>query len=1070
MTGRLRTLFYSFLIFSPVFVFAQNYHIDATGGDCSQFGTWDSATQTCSLTTDVPGVISFDTVEHITLLGNGKKSQGLDFHYSKHITVKDLLVNQDGIRLLSAPYTTLINNTVSDTAQRGLYVLGYSDHLTMSGNVFVRNPTHMVYWPDTTTAYPGNTIDQTNTFDGKTLYYFEGVQDQTINLTNPARVFCIRCTNVTLRGGDFAVPSAGGYIGIYFSEGVTVDSNNFSKLIDAASIFAIQAIYATSTTIVRNVIEGDPNTLRGYSGGAQLIYAPRSVVRENVFRTNANGGVYVGEGSENTLIEDNDFYNDGGISIYSPTQIVHNNFYDSRKRDILSLKPAYATTSLPLPVGGNYYSSYDEESEGCVDTDTNGVCDTPFVPTQRLITRDDLPWKSPSLWKNPPVAEKGFSSVLFLPGLQASRLYKQGLFTENQLWEPNRNADVEALYLNPDGTSKNADIYTRDIVLETNVPSLSGVLGLNIYKSFGSTMDGLVRDRQITEWKAYPYDWRMDVETLLNQGVITNQATSSVFLVDTLRQMATRSKTGKVTIITHSNGGLLAKALFVKLAEMKKNGDDLLDKVDMVVFVAVPHIGTPKAIASLLHGYDQKILFGTIVRDFIARDFGRYMTSGYTLLPSQKYSENISTPFVSFGTSTASTTALDIYTSYYGKNINSYDSLQNFLLGREGRQQAGFLYTENPLILEEKQLLKAQQIHQKLDNWTPPITLRVISIAGWGLNTLSGIQYGTKKICAKDFVGGCQFVYTLDPKPIITNDGDETVVSQSALWVPGEKWWINMNEYNKNSIDKKHSTILEVNQLLSFIESYLKKEVYVEDEILTKSKPTTKSKSIVISVHSPVSIEATDELGRVTRKTCPENSDFCYADESIPNSSYFEFGDDKYIALSSDYKHVTLQGIGTGTFTYTEEVTDLNGKKTEYNFTNLPVTKETIATITQPVGTTTPRMTLDVNGDGKTDLVISPENTFNPVTHLKVLREMVKNFNTRLLVKQLLILKIDHTIKLIERGKIDRAKLRAELFKNVLEKSLIRKEKKGTRPGRLSVADTQLIITMIEELLTNLNK
>ena len=74
-----------------------------------------------------------------------------------------------------------------------------------------------------------------------------------------------------------------------------------------------------------------------------------------------------------------------------------------------------------------------------------------------------------------------FSNVLFLPGLQASRLYKEknilGAIVEDQLWEPNANSDVEALYLNVDGASKNSGIYTSDIIKETNTPVSAGFAG-----------------------------------------------------------------------------------------------------------------------------------------------------------------------------------------------------------------------------------------------------------------------------------------------------------------------------------------------------------------------------------------------------------------------------------------------------------------------------------------------------------------------------------------------------------------------------------------------------------------
>src|SRR6185295_13713878 len=60
----------------------------------------------------------------------------------------------------------------------------------------------------------------------------------------------------------------------------------------------------------------------------------------------------------------------------------------------------------------------------------------------------------------PPCTADCFSNVLFIPGLEASRLYKPiSGGGETQLWEPGGNSDAVQLMLNPDGTSINPDIY-----------------------------------------------------------------------------------------------------------------------------------------------------------------------------------------------------------------------------------------------------------------------------------------------------------------------------------------------------------------------------------------------------------------------------------------------------------------------------------------------------------------------------------------------------------------------------------------------------------------------------------
>ncbi len=196
------------------------------------------------------------------------------------------------------------------------------------------------------------------------------------------------------------------------------------------------------------------------------------------------------------------------------------------------------------------------------------------------------------------------SSVLFIPGFQASLLS----LGDNQLWTPNRNADVEKLNLDNQGKSLSA-------VSIGNI--LTSGLGYDIYSDLTDMFDDKVRQKEIVAWKAYPYDWRMLPTTIAPQ------------MIGTLEQLARDSRTGKVAIVGHSNGGLVAKAL---LAELTKVGKQ--DLIDSLTFIAVPHTGTPQAIAALQYGYGQSLGRGIVLNKFTARKFGANMPGAYGLLPS----------------------------------------------------------------------------------------------------------------------------------------------------------------------------------------------------------------------------------------------------------------------------------------------------------------------------------------------------------------------------------------------------------------------------------------------------
>jgi hypothetical protein len=114
----------------------------------------------------------------------------------------------------------------------------------------------------------------------------------------------------------------------------------------------------------------------------------------------------------------------------------------------------------------------------------------------------------------PVVPPAGASSVLFLPGIQASRLYTGGILgTEDQLWEPSNNEEVQTLALSENGTSI-IDIRTQDIIDEAAISFIGG----NIYKGFINFMDDLVESEIITAWQPFAYDWRYDVFDIVENG------------------------------------------------------------------------------------------------------------------------------------------------------------------------------------------------------------------------------------------------------------------------------------------------------------------------------------------------------------------------------------------------------------------------------------------------------------------------------------------------------------------------------------------------------------------------
>ncbi|MEO5635440.1 MAG: PxKF domain-containing protein [Candidatus Paceibacterota bacterium] len=588
------------------------------------------------------------------------------------------------------------------------------------------------------------------------------------------------------------------------------------------------------------------------------------------------------------------------------------------------------------------------------------------------VKYSDGTWTTGSIPPPPPpgCTSDCFSNVLFLPGLEASRLYKPGniLNPEDQLWEPNDSSDVEDLYLNTDGVSINPNIYTKDIINESNTPIYTGSAGQNIYKSFSETMGNLMDTNKINAWAPYVYDWRQNIADIVNNG--TKTKTGVVTLTDTLQSLANSSKNGKVTIIAHSNGGLLAKAFLQKLQSDKDYEiNNLIDNVDVLILVAVPEIGTAEAVPAIMHGYDQQIAGGFLLDNVHARELGRNMLGAYGLLPSKDYINRVSASPVTFVDSIIPSNITTKLVQTFGSAVSSYDEYKDFLFGAEGRTNPLPSETNLPISIPKNLFTEAENLHNIIDAWTPPSNLTVIEVAGWGLDTVASFEYYPRLECS----GSLNCEYILDERPRFTSDGDGTVVVPSAQYMSltsSEKYWVDINKFNILQFPKiKHSNILEVDSLENLIKSVIEKKSIVSDNVLKNTIPLDVSTRLRLSIHSPVTLDAYDADGNHTGKICPQSSDFCYVEENISNSSYLEFGEGKYLNLPEDEaKSIKLKGTGTGTFTYKSEKVLPDGTSTTTSFVDIPVTLQTTAEVTQdPINADTLVLKLDKNGDGIND-------------------------------------------------------------------------------------------------------
>ncbi len=627
-------------------------------------------------------------------------------------------------------------------------------------------------------------------------------------------------------------------------------------------------------------------------------------------------------------------------------------------------------------------SNWWGSASGPHNADTNPEGTGPEISAHVLFS----PWLTNDPFAPPPAPK--YDNVLFLPGIEGSRLYEGtgcGKKEEEKLWDPidsglsglwsiltgEGDDNMSELALDASGNSACSDIYTKEsAVIDT-------VGGSNLYKSLLDELDGLKHDGTINDWKPVAYDWRLSLDDLLANGtqhgdrIYYEESTSTPYIEQTLRQLAATSQTGKVTIIAHSNGGLVTKALLDKLGDA-----DAAKLVDKVILVASPQSGTPSALASLLVGFDAGIYKAgiPIISNAAARTFAHNSPMTYHLLPSEYYIESTMAdaahPLVQFEGK-----AYKKEEAAYGSTIANRTALDDFLLANDGGREdpddddLSTADIANPDLIDY-----ANRTHGSLDFWTPPAGIQVSEIAGWGIDTVAGIRFYTQ--APTDVLSAFRSSGTYEP--IIVEDGDGTVAVPSALQIASStnvrRYWVDLHSYNKEShAATRHADLFEIPQLRDFISNLLRNKTgaAVPNHIYA-SQPAAlvESKKLTFFLHSPLTLQLTDASGNTTGLATDGSMT-----ENIPDSSYGQFGEVKYVTVPQGSAYtLTMHGQTDGSFTLSMQERSGDTVTSETSIADVPTTDTTLAqlTITDGVDTAS-ALTVDEEGDGKNIITIMPK-------------------------------------------------------------------------------------------------
>ena len=469
-------------------------------------------------------------------------------------------------------------------------------------------------------------------------------------------------------------------------------------------------------------------------------------------------------------------------------------------------------------------------------------------------------------------------------------------------------------------------------------------------------LNDVVADNTINKWLPFPYDWRMNVEDIARGK--TTLASSSVSLIDSIEKLSKNSKTGKVIILAHSNGGLLAKSLMRVLEEKKE-----ANIVEKIINVAVPELGAPKAVLSMLHGYDQSILAGVAMTRDNARVFSQNMTSAYSLLPSKKFFENNTIKIIN-----------DYFSNSAGKIASTYEGMKNFLLNNSfSKKSSSILNT--PLLLNSALMNTANSLHSIFDIWKPASSTKTISLFGWGVLTPSAITYDKNLHCKPVIYAPCQPEIT----SLLSSDGDGTVLTNSNSNLSDKSFFLNLKTLKTDTEKEiKHADILESVDALNMIKKEIKNPVSDNEygKYITSSKPVDNDKWLTIRILSPVDIDVYDKKGNHTgiKENYVPTPGIDPIENRIPNSYYEDFADSKRVILlyGEDYQ-IVLKGNDSGAVIVKASVSQYDNVLASTTFKEMPVTPllnvELVIPTTLSSLATSSVMNMDIDGDGVTDFV-----------------------------------------------------------------------------------------------------
>lgn len=320
---------------------------EAGGCECENIGIWSPDTLTCTLSGDVNDIIEIDD-DGITLDGNGYSATEIYVIGKNGFIIENFVgasyINTFGINILEdsdidpgiirnniitgvdhsidiydGKYIEITDNTISHCSG-GI-------HLSRSSNINITN----------------NTIHDNN-FYGIGCYdssSYNNIIDNTIFDNNECGISLIAVWHHNINNNDINDNNRGIYL--WMTGEHNISDNTISNNID-------YGIWLDK--------DNDRNT-----------------IKNNNISDNGRYGIHMEDDRENLIHCNNIFNNDCGIYILNS---VDNTFYYNNLVDNVINNGYESLESGSNQWHNNHWSDYDEPCESCVDSNDDGICDSPY--------------------------------------------------------------------------------------------------------------------------------------------------------------------------------------------------------------------------------------------------------------------------------------------------------------------------------------------------------------------------------------------------------------------------------------------------------------------------------------------------------------------------------------------------------------------------------------------------------------------------------------------------------------------------------------------------------------------